>query len=153
VATRGWWWAVTRRAADKPLAFKLARHLGGTRSQIEECTAFGMVPTRQDLLGELGLMFGGGWTSEVFQVASQQLVENRFTVLPMLEEYDEVARNYAEAYREICLPGPAQKTSLAEIQKALEERYIPRQRQILGGKYPGRALSSAQSADRSRAAD
>lgn len=153
VATRGWWWAVTRRAADKPLAFKLARHLGSTRSQIEECTAFGMVPTRQDLLGEMGLMFGGGWTSEVFQVASQQLVENRYTVLPMLEEYDEVARNYADAFKEICLPGAAQKTSLAEIQRVLEDRYIPRQRQILGGKYPGRALSRAATGDKSRAAD
>ena len=142
VGTRGWWWAVTRRATDKPLAFKLARHLGSTNSQIEECTAFGMVPTRQDLLGEMGLMFGGGWTSEVFQVASQQLVENHFTVLPMVEEYDDMARNYAEAYRDLCLPGPGQKTKFEDIQRALEERYIPRQRQILGGKYPGKVLSS-----------
>lgn len=142
VASRTWWWAVTRQAADKPLAFKLARHLGSTRSQIEECTAFGMVPTRQDLLGELGLMFGGGWTSEVFQVASQQLVENRFTVLPMVEEYEEMARNYAEAYRELCLPGVGQRTGFEEIRKALEERYVPRQRRILGGKYPAKALSS-----------
>lgn len=146
VGTRGWWWAVTRRAANKGLAFKLVRHLGSTQSQIEECTAFGMVPTRQDLLGELGLMFGGGWTNEVFQVASQQLVENRFTVSPMVEEYDEVARNYAEAYREICLPGGGQRTGFQEIQKVLEERYIPRQREILGGKYPGKVLSRAGSA-------
>lgn len=153
VGTRGWWWAVTRKARDKSLAWKLVRHLGSTQSQIEECTAFGVIPTRQDLLGELGLMFGGGWTSEVFQVASQQLVENRFTVLPMVEEYGDVARNYAEAYKEICLPGVTQKTGLTDIQKALEERYVPRQRQILGGKYPGRTLSRAGPGDPGKRVD
>jgi ABC-type glycerol-3-phosphate transport system substrate-binding protein len=150
VGTRGWWWAITRRSADKALAFKLARHLGSTQSQIEECTAFGMVPTRQDLLGELGLMFGGGWTNDVFQTASQQLVENRFTVVPLVEEYDEMARNYADAFKEICLPGGGQRTGFQEIQKVLEERYVPRQRQILGGKYPGKVISQAPPAPGTR---
>jgi hypothetical protein len=106
-----------------------------------------MVPVRQDLLGELGLMFGGGWTSEVFQAASQQLVENRYTVHPLIEEYDGVARNYAEAFREICLSGSSQKTRLEDIRKALDERFVPRQRRILGDKYPGRALSGAAAAE------
>ena len=153
VGTRTWWWAVTRKSADKPLAFLLARHLGGTRSQIEESTAFGTMPARHDLLGELGLVSGGGWAAEVFQVASQQLVENRFTVPPMLEEYDEVARNYVAAYQELCLPGAEQRTSLQDIQKALQERYVPRQRQILGGKYPGGAISRASAPEPGRRSD
>ncbi len=153
VATRTWWWAVTRESPDKALAFKLARHLGGTRSQIEEGTVFGAMPARHDLLGELDLVFGGGWTSEVFQVASHQIVENRFTVPPLIEEYPEVARNYAAAYREICLPGPGQKTALEDVRRALEERFVPQQRRILGGRYPGGAISSANVGNPARLAD
>jgi hypothetical protein len=70
------------------------------------------------------------------------LVENRLTTAPLLEEYPEVARNYQEAYEEICLPGPGQKTRYEDVRKALEDRWIPRQRQILGDKYPAKALSA-----------
>jgi ABC-type glycerol-3-phosphate transport system substrate-binding protein len=145
VATRDWWWGVTRRSGNKPLAFRLAHYLSNTRNQIEECGTFGMVPARQDLLGEMGLMFGGGWTSEVFQIASQQIVENHYTVFPMVEEFPEVAENYAGAFREICLPGNTQKTRFEDIQKALDDRFVPRQRQILGDKYPAavKAISRA----------
>ncbi len=142
VGTRGWWWGVTRQARDKGLAYKLAHYLSATDKQIEECSAFGMVPARQDLLGELGLMFGGGWSSDLIQVASQQLVENRFTVPPLVEEFPDIARNYSNAYQELCLPGNSQKTGFEDIQNALQERYIPRQKQVLGAKYPASVLSS-----------
>ena len=142
VGTRGWWWGVTRLSRNKDLAYRLAHHLSSTGNQIEECSAFGMVPVRQDLLGELGLMFGGGWTSDLFQTASQQLVENRFTVVPLVEEFADISRNYSEAYQELCLPGGSQKTQFEDLQKTLEARYIPRQKQVLGPKYPSRVLSS-----------
>lgn len=142
VATRSYWWGVAREARNPKLAYDLARYLSDTENQVLESSAFGMVPVRQDLLGELGLMFGGGWTAEVFQTASQQLVENRLTTAPLLEEFPEVARNYREAYEEICLPGPGQKIRYEDVRKALEDRWVPRQRQILGEKYPAKALSA-----------
>jgi ABC-type glycerol-3-phosphate transport system substrate-binding protein len=142
VGTRSYWWGVTRRARDPALAFELAHYLSNTENQVLESSAIGMIPARQDLLGELGLMFGGGWTAEVFQTASRQLVENRLTTAPLVEEFPEVARNYQEAYEEICLPGPGQKTRYEDVRKALEDRWIPRQRQILGAKYPAKALSA-----------
>jgi ABC-type glycerol-3-phosphate transport system substrate-binding protein len=142
VATRSYWWGVTQEARDPKLAYELARFLSNTENQVLESSAFGMVPVRQDLLGELGLMFGGGWTAEVFQTASQQLVENRLTTAPLVAEFPEVARNYQEAYTDICLPGPGQKTRYEDVRKALEDRWVPRQRQILGAKYPVKALSS-----------
>ncbi len=142
VGTRSFWWGVTRHARNPPLAFELAHYLSNTENLVQESSAFGMIPARKDLLGELGLMFGGGWTAEVFQTASRQLVENRLTTAPLVEEYPEVARNYREAYEEICLPGPGQKTRYEDVRKALEDRWIPRQRQILGSKYPSKALSA-----------
>jgi ABC-type glycerol-3-phosphate transport system substrate-binding protein len=142
VGTRGYWWGVTRQARNRALTFQLAHYLSNTQNQILESASFGMIPVRQDLLGEMGLMFGGGWTADVFQTASQQLVENRFTVAPLVEEFTDIGRNYLNAYQEICLPGGGQKTRYEDIQKALEDTYIPRQRQILGAKYPERALSA-----------
>lgn len=142
VGTRGYWWGIPRQARNRELSFQLAHYLSNTQNQIEESSVFGMIPVRQDLLGELGLMFGGGWTSEVFQTASQQLVENRFTLAPLVEEFPEMGRNYLDAFQDLCLPGSGQKTRFEDIQKALEDRYIPRQKQILGPKYPARVLSS-----------
>lgn len=142
VATRSYWWGVTRRARDPRLAFELAHYLANTENQVQESSALGMIPARQDLLGELGLMFGGGWTAEVFQTASQQLVENRLTTAPLLGEFPEVARNYRDAWEDICLPGPGQKTRYEDVRKALDDRWIPRERQILGAKYPAKTLSS-----------
>lgn len=141
VGTRGYWWGVTKQSRNRALAYRLAHYLSNTRNQILESSTFGMIPVRQDLLGELGLMFGGGWTSEVFQTASRQLVENRFTVVPLVEEFTELGANYLAAYREICMPGALQKTRHEDIRKSLEDRYIPRQRRILGAKYPERVLS------------
>ncbi|MEO7425419.1 MAG: extracellular solute-binding protein [Fibrobacteria bacterium] len=141
VGTRGQWLGVTRKSRNRELSWQLAHYLSGTQNQILESSAYGSIPVRQDLLGELGLMFGGGWTSDLFQTASQQLVENRFTLAPMVEEFSEIGGNYADAYREICLPGDGQKTRFEDIQKTLEDRFIPRQRQILGAKYPERAVS------------
>ena len=56
VGTRGYWWGVPREARNRDLSFKLARYLSNTQNQIVESSAFGMIPVRQDLLGELGLM-------------------------------------------------------------------------------------------------
>ena len=142
VGTRSYWWAVTRQSRNPALSYELAHYLSNTQNQVQESAAFGMIPVRQDLLGELGLMFGGGWTSDVFQTASQQLVENRMTVAPLVEEFPDVGLNYLAAWQDICLPGATQKTRFEDIQKALEDRWIPRQRQILGAKYPARAISA-----------
>lgn len=148
VATRSHWWGVPRKARDPALSFRLARHLTDTRNQVVESSAFGTIPVRQDLLGELGLMFGGGWTSEVFHIASRQIVENRFTVHPLVEEFTGVGRNYTDAYRALCLPGQDRKTRYADMRQALEERYVPRQRRLLGAKYPMRAVSGAPTGSR-----
>ncbi len=142
VGTRGNWWGVTRQSRNRGLSYQLAHYLSNTQNQILESSSFGIIPVRQDLLGELSLMFGGGWTSDVFQTASQQLVENRFTVAPLVEEFADVGQNYLNAYEDICLPGGGQRTRFEDIRKELEDRFIPRQRQILGAKYPERALSS-----------
>ncbi len=107
VTTRGSWLGVGRESQHKELAYELALHISSTANQIEECSLFGMIPVRQDMLGELGLMFGGGWMANVFRVASQQLVENRFTTPPLVKEYGDIGENYLRAYEKLVLQGTA----------------------------------------------
>ncbi len=139
ITTGGWWWGIPKNTKHRQLSFELAHYITNTENQIEGCSGFGMVPVRQDILSELGLMFGGGWISEVFHVASQQLVENRFTVIPLVDEYDEIGENYIAAFYDICIKGSGLtdgKIDKAKIQKILETKYIPIQKSILKNKFP-----------------
>ncbi len=139
ITTGGWWWGIPRNTPSKELSFKLAHFITNTENQIEGCSGFGMVPVRQDMLSELGLMFGGGWISGVFHVASQQLVENKFTVIPLIDEYTDMGKIYIEAFYEICIngnSGEGGKIDPAHIESVLAKKYIPMQRKVLGAKYP-----------------
>ncbi|MBF0432846.1 MAG: extracellular solute-binding protein [Fibrobacteria bacterium] len=139
ITTGGWWWGIPRNTPDRQLSFELAHYITNTENQIEGCSGFGMVPVRQDMLSELGLMFGGGWISEVFHVASQQLVENKFTVIPLVDEYSDIGKNYIDAFYDICIGGNTGPDGIIDynhIQKVLSDKYIPKQKNILQKKYP-----------------
>jgi len=63
-------------------------------------------------------------------------VENRLTVAPLVEEFADMSQNYLSAYEDTACPQTTRRPRFEDIQKALEDRWIPRQRQILGAKYP-----------------
>ncbi len=120
VTTRGSWMGVGKNSPHKEIAFELALHITNTANQIEECSSFGMIPVRQDMLGELGLMFGGGWMSRVFRVASQQMVENRFTTPPLVKDYGDIGENYLKAYDKLVLQStvvPTREEILKELRR------------------------------------
>ena len=137
VTTGGWWWGIPKSAKHPELSLKLIEFITNTENQIEGCSSYGMVPVRKDILGELSLMFGGGWITQVFHVASLQLVENKYTVVPQIEEYWSMGENYIDAYYDICINGLPGRITKENIQRRLQERYIPRQKKLLGKKYPG----------------
>jgi len=139
ITTGGWWWGIPSNTPSRELSYKLAHHITNTENQIEGCSNFGMVPVRQDMLSELGLMFGGGWISDVFHVASQQLVENRFTVIPLVDEYPEVGKNYRDAFYDISIKGNTgenNKIDFDYISNLLKTKYVPMQKEVLKGNYP-----------------
>ncbi len=141
ITTGGWWWGIPQTAPSPTLSLKLARHITNAQNQIEGCSGFGMIPVRRDILSELGLLFGGGWISEIFSVASRQLVENQYTIIPLIEEFPAISRNYIEAFYEISVrgnAGPNGKVSERHIERVLTKQYVPLQQEILGSKYPYR---------------
>jgi ABC-type glycerol-3-phosphate transport system substrate-binding protein len=96
ITTGGWWWGIPADAPDPALSFRLASFITGTTAQIQECTRFGMIPVRKDILSDMSMMFGGGWISDVYTVSFRQLVENGYTVLPASSGFDNVTTTYLD---------------------------------------------------------
>ncbi len=145
ITTGGWWWGIPKNTPNKELSFKLAHYITNTENQIEGCSGFGMVPVRQDMLSELGLMFGGGWISDVFHVASQQLVENRFTVIPLIDEYSDLGEVYLDAFFDIVAEGnigEGEAINNEKIKRVLAKKYVPKFKAVLKKKYPGEKEST-----------
>lgn len=96
ITTGGWWWGIPSDAPDKMLAFQLASFITSTTAQIQECSRFGMIPVRKDILGDMSVMFGGGWISRIYEVSFKQLVHNGYTILPGSGNFSEVNRVYLD---------------------------------------------------------
>jgi ABC-type glycerol-3-phosphate transport system substrate-binding protein len=101
ITTGGWWWGIPADAPDPALSWQLASFITGTSSQIQECTRFGMIPVRKDILSDMSMMFGGGWISTVYEISFKQLVQNGYTVLPGSSNFDKVNRLYLDLIDEV----------------------------------------------------
>ncbi len=139
ITTGGWWWGIPKKTPNPKISYDLARWITNTDNQIEGCSNYGMIPVRKDILGDISLMFGGGWITNIFNTAFSQLVENRYTTIPLTSKYGEVGKNYIEAWYDICVKkncvkdGKVNRRKIFEI---LEEKYIPIQKDKLGDEYP-----------------
>lgn len=101
LTTGGWWWGIPADAPDRLEGFRLASFVTGTTEQIQECTRFGMIPVRKDILGDMSMMFGSGWIADVYKVSFMQLVQNGFTVLPRSKDLSDVGKIYLSLLDEI----------------------------------------------------
>ena len=120
-------------------SYKLACWITNTDNQMDGCSSYGMVPVRKDMLGDISLMFGGGWITNVFNTAFAQLVENRYTTTPLTPKYGEVGKNYIEAWYDICVGQSCVtngRLSREMVKNILETKYVPIQKKILGSEYP-----------------
>ncbi|MBN1577696.1 MAG: ABC transporter substrate-binding protein [Chitinispirillaceae bacterium] len=101
VTTGGWWWAIPADAPSPALGFELASFISGTSAQIQECSRFGMIPVRKDILSDMSMMFGGGWIKNIYEMSFKQLVKNGYTVLPGSSNFNEVGRLYLDLIDEV----------------------------------------------------
>ncbi len=139
ITTGGWWWGIPQDAPHPDLSIKLARYITSQEKQLESCSNFGMVPVRQDILSDLSLMFGQGWISKVFQTSFTQLVENKYTTIPLIQEYDQIGKNYIEAWYDICVNknfGKDGNVSRQHINQVLNAKYVKTAKAILKNNYP-----------------
>jgi hypothetical protein len=101
ITTGGWWWAIPADAPDPKAAFQFISFITGTTTQIQECSRFGMIPVRKDILGDMSVMFGGGWISGIYDVSFKQLIQNGYTLLPGNRNFSEITDCYLDLVNEI----------------------------------------------------
>jgi len=130
ITTGGWWWAIPADSPDPDLSYKLIEHITSTRNQIQGCSRFGMIPVRKDILGDMSLMFGAGWISDVYNVSFQQLMENRTTIVPTNPNYDFISRLYLKVWHEV-VTAP-QPLDAEKIERVLQTTYQQQASQALG---------------------
>jgi ABC-type glycerol-3-phosphate transport system substrate-binding protein len=131
VTTGGWWWGIPKRWNDPVLAYKLARFITNRENQIKECTKFGMVPVRYDVIKDPTALFLGGPISEVFKTSYRQIQTNDNFVLPSSTRIDTVTQCYLDAWKKIIMEKNwAKNPRLApmpdHIATELKENYAPR---------------------------
>ncbi|MGE5856134.1 MAG: ABC transporter substrate-binding protein, partial [Syntrophaceae bacterium] len=57
ISTGGWWWGIPKTSPDKALAYQLARFVTNRDNQSVECSKFGMIPVRKDIINNLSDAF------------------------------------------------------------------------------------------------
>ena len=111
-------------------------HITGTKNQIQECSRFGMIPVRKDILGDMSMMFGGGWITKVYETSFQQLSLNKNVVVPTNKAYDPVSVLYLDAWYDIVVSrnwSPDKKVpSFDHISTVLSQTYAPKAKMLLG---------------------
>jgi ABC-type glycerol-3-phosphate transport system substrate-binding protein len=135
VTTGGWWWGIPVSTPDARLSYSMARYITGTQSQIQDCSRFGMIPVRKDILGDMSVMFGGGWISAIYETSFRQLMLNKYTSIPGDAHFDEVSNVYLDAWYDIVVKKHwASSGGLPQwhyIKQVLLDTYVPRVKTIL----------------------
>ncbi|MBN2035163.1 MAG: extracellular solute-binding protein [Chitinispirillaceae bacterium] len=140
ITTGGWWWGIPAATPDSMMSYRLARHITSTPSQIQECTRFGMIPVRKDVLSDMNMLFGGGWISRVYDVSFRQLMQNGTTALPSHPQLDKIGEIYLDAWYTIVAKKKWSADSITPqrsfIGKLLTSIYSLRAQRLLNGGSP-----------------
>lgn len=139
VTTGGWWWGIPKTSPHADLAYKLARFITNKENQAEECSRFGMMPVRKDIVNNLQGVFESGWVGEIFRVSADQLQINKLSTIPLTPQYSEICRNLIDVWYGACVPAGADKgpiTSPSGLKKVVSGKYMDAQRKILGDDFP-----------------
>ncbi|OGJ86394.1 MAG: hypothetical protein A2487_07565 [Candidatus Raymondbacteria bacterium RifOxyC12_full_50_8] len=133
ICTGGWWWGIPRDTPYPDLSVALANWVLNTDNQVEECERFGMIPVAKELLGDLGLLFGKNWISDIYEVSLQQLIANQYTTAPLTGTFKELETIYLDALNEIAAQGnwgPGDSISREYIRNIIELKYAKKAQQL-----------------------
>jgi ABC-type glycerol-3-phosphate transport system substrate-binding protein len=137
ITTGGWWWGIPASSPDPAGSYEFASFITSTPQQIQECSRFGMVPVRKDVLSDMNMLFGGGWISCIYETSFKQLMQNGLTTLPANPKLGKIGDVYLDAWYDIV----ANKNWSADkmfpqrdyIRETLATKYAVRAQRILGG--------------------
>ena len=129
ITTGGWWWGIPKDSPDPRASYKLARHITSMENQVQACSRFGMIPVRKDVLSDMKMLFGGEWVSSIYDVSFQQLMQNKFTIVPGHPRFDEIGNIYLDAWFDIVVDKnwSADKSTPDRnyIKKLIADKYVP----------------------------
>ncbi|MFP4678946.1 MAG: extracellular solute-binding protein [Chitinispirillaceae bacterium] len=127
VMTGGWWWGIPASSSDPALSLKLVCFLSQNEIQIKECSNFGMIPVRKDVLSFMPIMFGDGWVTQVYNTSFQQLMHNDENVIAGGEDSQQMYTLYLEAWNDIVVQENWSEDSVlpdrSYIRRLLRDRY------------------------------
>ncbi|MBN1576646.1 MAG: carbohydrate ABC transporter substrate-binding protein, partial [Chitinispirillaceae bacterium] len=103
ISTGGWWWGIPKTSPDAKLAYALARFITSRENQAKECSRFGMIPVRKDILNKLPEVFDQGWVGGIFKTAVAQVQQNGLTTVPLVAAYSEMSQNLIDAWYALCI--------------------------------------------------
>jgi hypothetical protein len=139
VTTGGWWWGIPATTPDPKLSYAMARFITNTKSQIQDCSRFGMIPVRKDILGDMPMMFGDGWITAIYETSFRQLMLNKYTAIPASGHFDEISAIYLDAWYDIVVKknwaAAGDSPQREYIRRILTETYAPRAALVTGNKY------------------
>jgi len=140
-STGGWWWGIPKTAPNARLAYTLARFITNRENQAKECSKFGMLPVRKDILMNLQSVFDQGWVGDIFKVAVEQIQINDLTTVPLVKSYTEVGQGYIDAWYGLCVDPKlpeGEKVNFATLKMRLTSDYLEKYKEKLQTDYPNR---------------
>jgi ABC-type glycerol-3-phosphate transport system substrate-binding protein len=136
ITTGGWWWGIPATTPDPRLSYQMARFITNTKCQVEDCSRFGMIPVRKDILGDMSMLFGGGWVTAVYETSFRQLMLNKYVSIPGDVHFDDVSNVYLDAWYDIVVhknwSDAGDVPQWDHVRKVLAGTYVPRVSSILG---------------------
>lgn len=140
ISTGGWWWGIPKTSPDAKLAYQFARFMTTRENQAKECSRFGMVPVRKDILNNLPEVFDQGWVGDIFKKSVEQIRINGLTTVPLIKNYAEMGQNVIDAWYSLCVeykePPNGEKMNFATMKMRLASDYLEKQKQLLGDEFP-----------------
>ncbi|HZH71426.1 MAG TPA: hypothetical protein VFD91_02945, partial [Mariniphaga sp.] len=132
-------WGIPKTSPDAKLAYALARFITSRETQAKECSRFGMVPIRKDILNKLPQVFDQGWVGDIFQVSIDQIALNELTTVPLVKTYSEVSQNIIDAWYKLSVEYKEQDDEFMDfsaMKMRLASDFLEKQKSLLGDDYP-----------------
>jgi ABC-type glycerol-3-phosphate transport system substrate-binding protein len=143
ISIGGWWWGIPKTSPNAKLAYDFARFVASKENQARECSRFGMIPVRKDIMGNMSMVFEHGWVGEIFKVSTDQVTANMgdsdITTVPLVKQYSAVAQNMVEAWYKLCVEydeSAEGRLDFSSMKMLLGGDFAVKQKEILGSDYP-----------------
>ena len=139
ISTGGWWWGIPKTSPDAKLGYELARFITSRENQAKECSRFGMIPVRKDILNNLPEVFDQGWVGDIFKVSVGQVQTNGLTTVPLVAGYSDMSQNLIDAWYALCVEykeAEGEQMNFSTMKMRLASDYLEKQKKILGEEFP-----------------